>query len=60
MNDSKYYTIEEVANLLQIGKSSAYKLAHTKGVPAFKVGRLIRFDKNLFEKWCKKHIELYK
>lgn len=54
VNTNRYYTIEEVMDLLQISRSTAYKLAHSRGVPVIKIGKILRFDKDLFDSWLKK------
>ena len=52
--NNRFYTIEEVMDLLQISRSTAYKLAHSRGVPVIKIGKILRFDKDLFDSWLKK------
>ena len=41
-------------DLLQISRSTAYKLAHSRGVPVIKIGKILRFNKDLFDSWLKK------
>ena len=51
-----YYTIEEVMDLLRISRNTAYRLAHKNGVPTIKIGKKILFDKELFHRWLREHM----
>jgi excisionase family DNA binding protein len=44
-------TIDEVANLLKIPRSSIYKLAQEGKIPAHKVGRHWRFHRGTLVRW---------
>lgn len=55
-----FYTVPEIATLLQISKSKAYDLVNTEDVPTLKIGKTIRIPKVLFEEWLTKHIVLTK
>ena len=37
-------TVEETAKVLSVPAETVYKLARTKRIPSFKVGRLVRFN----------------
>ena len=37
--DKETYTVEEVAELLGIGRSSAYTAVHTGEIPSIRIGR---------------------
>ncbi|MFC1862564.1 helix-turn-helix domain-containing protein [Thermodesulfobacteriota bacterium] len=43
--------IEEVAEYLQIGKRSVYKLAKAGKIPCKKVANMYRFDRESVLKW---------
>lgn len=45
------YTVEEIRSLLNIGKSSAYKLVNDPPFPVLKIGNAIRVPKEAFNKW---------
>ena len=45
---------EEVYKYLKIPRSTLYKLARDKEIPAFKVGRHWRFKKEKLETWLEK------
>jgi excisionase family DNA binding protein len=47
-------TSEEVCKYLKIPRSSLYKLAGDKEIPAFKVGRHWRFKKEKLDAWLEK------
>lgn len=46
-----YYTVKEVAELLRVSKSTVYRLAQQKGVPAIRIGEKILFDKDKLHNW---------
>ena len=45
------YTVEEIANILEIGKSSAYELVKQGHFRAVKIGASIRVSKKSFDDW---------
>lgn len=47
-------TAEDVCKYLKIPRSSLYKLAREKGIPAFRVGRHWRFKKDKLAAWLEK------
>jgi len=44
-------TIAEVAEYLQVHRSTIYRLVHKGQIPAFKIGSDYRFDRDAIEKW---------
>ena len=48
---------EEVCEYLKIPRSSLYKLARDKEIPAFRVGKHWRFKKNKIEEWVERQQE---
>ena len=50
-------TAEEVCKYLRIPRSSLYKLAKEKKIPAFRVGRHWRFKKAKIEEWVERQQE---
>ena len=44
----------EVAELLQVQKSTVYKWAHYDYIPHVKLGRALRFRKKVIDRWVKK------
>jgi len=51
MNLNAVLTISELADYLQVSKSSLYKLAQEGKVPGQKVGKHWRFRRETIEKW---------
>ncbi len=47
-------TLGEVANYLRVNKKTIYRLLGKRGIPAAKVGRQWRFDKNSIDVWLRK------
>lgn len=48
---NRWLSVEEIAEHLQIKKDTVYKWVAHKGMPAKKVGRLLRFQVNAVDKW---------
>jgi excisionase family DNA binding protein len=44
-------TIDEVAKYLRIHRSTVYRLAKSKRIPASKVGNKWRFRKDVIDRW---------
>lgn len=47
----KTYTVQEVAQMLDISMTSAYSFIREKHFKAFKIGRTIRISKQSFDEW---------
>ncbi len=47
----KVYTVEEVATMLGLSESYAYKLARSRKFPVLQLGRRIVVPKEKFELW---------
>ena len=45
------YTVDEIAAILEIGKSSAYELVKQEHFRAVKIGASIRVSKKSFDDW---------
>jgi len=55
-----FLNINELCQLLQISKPTAYNLIHSQGFPKVKIGRAWRFDEGEVSRWIKeKMIENY-
>ena len=48
------YTVEEIMIILNIGKTSAYKLVHSGLFKTVKIGTAIRISKESFDEWFDK------
>jgi excisionase family DNA binding protein len=51
-SEMKFLTIEDVANMLQVTRTTIYNLKQ-KGLPYIKLGKNIRFDEEEVVKWVK-------
>ena len=47
-------TIDEVAKYLRISKASVYRLVKGKQIPVSKIGRQLRFRKDVIDNWLSK------
>jgi excisionase family DNA binding protein len=54
--DIKYYTIDDVSEMLQVGKNTVH-LLKKKGLPFIKFGKVIRFDPDEVKAWLKANSE---
>lgn len=50
-------SVEETAELLGLGVSVVYRLVHTEGFPAFKVGTKWTISRNKLFEWVDKQAE---
>lgn len=50
--DKRFYSVKDVAEILDIGINTAYKLMKSKKFPAIKIGRIFRVDKAAFDEWA--------
>ena len=48
---NRTYTVEDIAAILGIGKSSAYKLANSGEFQTIRIGNMIRISRKSFEDW---------
>ena len=53
--DRKAYTVKEVAEVLGIGKASAYNLVNRDGFPVLTFGKKKIIPIEAFDKWLLKH-----
>lgn len=48
------YTVDEIAEILGIGRTSAYRIVHSGGFNVVRVGTAIRISKESFDAWLDK------
>ena len=48
---NRTYTVEDIAAILGIGKSSAYKLVNSGEFQTIRIGNMIRISRKSFEDW---------
>jgi len=53
-NNYKWLTLDQVADYLQMSKSSIYKIVQKGRIPAYKVGRQWRFKREEVDTWVEK------
>lgn len=51
LDNKKTYTVSEIANMLSIGKTSAYNLVKENHFKVVKIGASIRISKKSFDDW---------
>jgi excisionase family DNA binding protein len=51
-------TVEEVANLLKIHRTTVYRMLKSGELPAFKIGSDWRFNRVHIEEWLKSRTQL--
>ncbi len=52
---SEFLTIDELAQYLNVKKSTLYAMVESKEIPCFRFGRLIRFRKEEIDGWVENH-----
>lgn len=55
-NRDEIITIEEMCEILHIGKNTAYRLLNTQEVQAFKIGRLWKIPRESLDNYIRKSI----
>jgi excisionase family DNA binding protein len=51
MNESRYLTVDEVAEYLQIHRTTVYRMLSERKLPGFRVGRDWRFNVEAVKQW---------
>jgi len=52
-SEEEVMTVREVAAFLKLSQATIYRLAQAKKIPAMKIGRTWRFQKQLVEEWMR-------
>lgn len=50
---SRTYTVNDIAAILGIGRTTAYKLANSGAFKTIRIGNMIRISRKSFEEWLK-------
>lgn len=53
-HERRTYTVDEIAEILDIGRTSAYKLVKQDLFKSVRIGTTIRISKKSFEEWMAK------
>ena len=56
-NEGEVMTIREVAQYLRISEAKVYELARSGTIPALRIGKSWRFQKDLLKEWIRKGAE---
>ena len=56
-NDGEVMTISEVAQYLRLSESKVYELARNGTIPALRIGKSWRFQRDLLKQWVRKSAE---
>lgn len=56
-NDGEVMTISDVAQYLRISEAKVYELARNGTIPALRIGKSWRFQKDLLKQWVRKSAE---
>lgn len=49
--EDRWLSVEEIADYLGVSKDTVYAWITTKGMPAYRVGRLWKFKKDAVDSW---------
>ena len=52
--EKRTYTVDEIQDILSIGKNAAYRLANSGQFKTVRVGSAIRISKKSFDEWLDK------
>lgn len=52
---ARFFTVPEAAAYLGIADSTLYAMVSAQRIPYTKIGRLLKFDPSLLEKWIQRH-----
>ena len=55
--ESRVYTVKEIAKLLKIGRNSAYALVKDGNFKTMRIGNSIRISKKSFDEWMNSVLE---
>ena len=54
MMKERLLSVDDIGEYLGIGRDTIYKWIETKGLPAYRLGRLWKFKKDEVDEWLKK------
>lgn len=52
------YTVAEIAQILNIGKNSAYKLVSENKFKSVRIGKIVRISRQSFDDWLEKELNV--
>lgn len=54
-DDRRVYTVDEIAKLLRVSRTSAYRFVKSGKFKSFYVGTMLRISKDSFDEWRKEN-----
>ena len=54
--EKRAYRVEEIAEILDIGRAAAYDLVKLRYFKTVKIGKAIRISKKSFDEWLDSHL----
>lgn len=54
MIEKRLLSVDDICEYLGIGRDTIYKWIESKGLPAYRLGRLWKFKKEEVDEWLKK------
>jgi excisionase family DNA binding protein len=54
ISNKQVYTVNDIAQILGIGRTLAYKLVHKRYFKTIRIGNSIRISKSSFDEWFNK------
>ena len=55
MNKERLLSVEDICQYLGLSRDTVYKWIETKGLPAYRLGRLWKFKKEAVDKWLEQN-----
>jgi excisionase family DNA binding protein len=52
-DEGRWFSVEEIGAYLGVKKDTVYKWVRLRGMPAHKVGRLVKFRREEVDEWVK-------
>ncbi len=53
--EEEFLTVEQIQDLLQVGRTFAYSLIRSGELPSYRVGRLLRVRRQDVERWLEQN-----
>ena len=53
---TEFYKVKDIQEMFNCGRTKAYEIIHTSGIPNFKIGNIIYIPKKNFDDWINKKI----
>lgn len=57
-SEKQTYTVAEIAQILNIGKNSAYKLVSESKFKSVRIGKIVRISRQSFDDWLERELNV--